>query len=168
MKKIPLKNILRYAINYCGKDERKLKLVLNFIENLIERKIESAYIDQEDELYFGEQKKIELKIDEDVIRFTRLAEEIGKSASGLLCELICEKFGISAKINTRKPKEKKLNGTISLKIPMHICRKIEKITRGVKISEIAREIIKEANENILKTDKSEKLSFNTFKNSAIN
>jgi hypothetical protein len=168
MKKIPLKNILRYAINYCGNDERKLKLIINFIENLIERKIESTYIDQEDELYFGEQKKIELKVDEDVIRFARLAEEKGKSASGLLCELICEKFGINAKISTRKPKEKKLNGTISLKIPMHICRKIEKIARGMKISEIAREIIKEANEEIGKTNRNEKIRSSAFKNSAIN
>ncbi len=144
-RRVPLKNIVRYGILFSGQDSKKLKAIYEFVVSLVERRldeVQSGFFDVE--FRSSEQKKIELKLDDSILQFIEIAEKMEKSASGLLCELICEKFGIKdGYFKARKPRRKKAKATekktISFKIPMRIYSMIE--SNGVPMNRIVRETI---------------------------
>lgn len=163
-KKVPLKNIVNYGIRFAGNDERKLKVIHDFILSLVEKRLNDIESGLYNEVKFlsSDQKKIELKADKYVESFVEISEIVGKSASGLLCELLCEKFGIKdGYFKPRKPKEKKKERrkTISFKIPMRIYSMVEdKIS--MPISFVVREIIREflsKNEDMIKVIRERKI-----------
>jgi hypothetical protein len=150
-RKIPLKNIIKYSLKYCGNDPRKLKALYEFINLLLEEKIEKIEKGIEDIKFpFGSQKKLELKLDEKVLAFLKEAEKMGKSASSLLCEILCKTYNINYNFARRKPKQKKLKGTVSLKIPSFICAVIERKERNQDLSKISRKVISEFLEGRIK------------------
>lgn len=117
---ISLKNLINAALSYAGKDKAKLKAMYEYLTRVIEIRLEQEVQMDEEELKVASgsnQKKIELKLDESVRDFIAFAESSGRSASGLICELIVKKFGVNYDIMIRKPKSKKYGNTISFKIP---------------------------------------------------
>jgi hypothetical protein len=78
------------------------------------------------------------------------AKKRGKSASGLLCEILCKVYKIEYNFNTRKPREKKLKGTVSLKIPSSVWNIIESEEKSQESSKIIRKVIKQFLENKIK------------------
>lgn len=147
-RRVPLKNIARYGIAFAGDDIRKLKAIYEFLVSLVERRLEEVQKGLFDiDFRSSEQKKFELKLDESILKFIEVAEKSGKSASGLLCELICEKFKIKdSYFKARKPrrknlktKTKKRKTTMSFKIPMRIYNMIE--VNGIPMNRVIREII---------------------------
>jgi len=150
-RKIPLKNIIKYSLKYCGKDEKKLKAIYEFLNILFEEKLKKIEDGIEDiKVSFSSQKKIELKLDRDVMMFLDEAKKRGKSASGLLCEILCKVYKIEYNFNTRKPREKKLKGTVSLKIPSSVWNIIESEEKSQESSRIIRKVIKQFLENKIK------------------
>ncbi len=146
-RRVPLKNIVRYGIAFAGQDKKKLNTIYEFIVSLVERRLDEVQNGLFDvDFRSSEQKKIELKLDDSILQFVDIAEKMGKSASGLLCELICEKFKIEDRyFKARKPRRKKsetiekTKKTISFKIPMRIYSMIE--SNGVPMNRIIREMI---------------------------
>jgi hypothetical protein len=150
-RKIPLKNIIKYSLRYCGKDEKKLKAIYEFLNILFEEKLKKIEDGIEDiKVSFSSQKKIELKLDRDVMMFLDEAKKRGKSASGLLCEILCKVYKIEYNFNPRKPREKKLKGTVSLKIPSSVWNIIESEEKSQESSKIIRKVIKQFLENKIK------------------
>jgi hypothetical protein len=150
-RKIPLKNIIKYSLKYCGKDEKKLKAIYEFLNILFEEKLKKIEDGIEDiKVSFSSQKKIELKLDRDVMMFLDEAKKRGKSASGLLCEILCKVYKIEYNFNLRKPREKKLKGTVSLKIPSSVWNIIESEEKSQESSKIIRKVIKQFLENKIK------------------
>ncbi len=150
-RKIPLKNMIKYSLKYCGKDEKKLKVIYEFLNMLFEDKLRKIEDGIEDiKISFSSQKKIELKLDKEVMIFLDEAKKRGKSASGLLCEILCKVYHIEYNFNTRKPREKKLKGTVSLKIPSPIWNIIEKEEKSQDSSKIIRKVINQFLENKIK------------------
>jgi hypothetical protein len=150
-RKIPLKNIIKYSLKYCGKDEKKLKAIYEFLNILFEEKLKKIEDGIEDiKVSFSSQKKIELKLDRDVMMFLDEAKKRGKSASGLLCEILCKVYKIEYNFNTRKPREKKLKCTVSLKIPSSVWNIIESEEKSQESSKIIRKVIKQFLENKIK------------------
>jgi hypothetical protein len=150
-RKIPLKNIIKYSLKYFGKDEKKLKAIYEFLNILFEEKLKKIEDGIEDiKVSFSSQKKIELKLDRDLMMFLDEAKKRGKSASGLLCEILCKVYKIEYNFNTRKPREKKLKGTVSLKIPSSVWNIIESEEKSQESSKIIRKVIKQFLENKIK------------------
>ncbi len=143
-RKIPVKNIVKEALRYAGEDVVKLQAIYDFLSNLVELKLErmsDSMIDKE--ISFPDQKKVELKVDEKVEKFLSISESIGKSASGLLCEVMKEIAGLEIELHVRKPRAKKVGGkTVSLKIPKKLYKLIEEKNKGrVLFSSLVRNAI---------------------------
>lgn len=126
--KIPLRNIVKVALDYCGEDKNKLFFVFEFLSYLIERKAEEE-MELKRDLCYSErkQKKIEMKLDHTVMSFVQLSEKLGYSASGMLINVLTKFFGIDFRNNIRRPGRRRMKRkTISLKVPADVYTEIKK------------------------------------------
>ncbi len=142
---IPFKNIVLASIEYCGDDEEKLSYIFDFLSYLVEKKAEEQ-IDQKKNCCASDyrQKKLELKVDDNILRFANFAESLGYSVSGMLVSAMAKFFGIDNKsFKMKRLKQKKMKGkrTISLKLPMDLYYEIKRrVNEPINI--VARRVIK--------------------------
>lgn len=142
---IPFRNIVMASIEYCGDDVEKLSYIFEFLSYLIEKKAEEQIDQKKDNFKFDyRQKKLELKVDDTVLKFTDFAQKLGYSVSGMLVSAMAKFFGIDNKVfRMKRPKQKKIGNkdTVSLKLPMDIYYEIKnKVNEPLNV--VARKVMK--------------------------